>query len=111
MKTINNAGFSLLEIMIVVSIIGFLAGIGLPSFMRARASAQSTRCIDNLRQINSAKDQWAVENLANDGDPVYDTDIGPYLKRGFPVCPANGTYDVTVVGNDPLCGFGGGHTI
>ncbi len=103
MKTKNKLGFSLLEIMIVVTIIGFLAGLGIPSFMKSRATAQKTRCLDNLRQIDSAKDQWAVENFANNGDPVTKEQITPYFKRGFPDCPANGAYTVNLVGENPVC--------
>jgi prepilin-type N-terminal cleavage/methylation domain-containing protein len=113
MKTRDKSGFSLLEIMIVVTIIGFLAGLAFPAFMKARATSQKTRCIDNLRQIAGAKDQWAVENYANNGDtiPGGATAIAPFFKRGFPECPANGNYLIDVVGVDPSCSVGGGHTI
>lgn len=111
MKTGPKSGFSLLEIMIVVSIIGFLAGLGVPSFMRARANTQRTRCVDNLRQVHAAKEQWAVENLANTGDPVFEADITPYMKRGFPACPANGSYVVGNVGDDPTCDSPSSHVL
>ena len=113
MKTSPKSGFSLLEIMIVVTIIGFLAGLAFPAFMKARASSQKTRCIDNLRQITGAKDQRAIENYANNGDdiPGGETALGPYFKRGFPKCPGSGSYTIEVVGNDPLCTVGGAHTI
>jgi prepilin-type N-terminal cleavage/methylation domain-containing protein len=110
MKMTNKSGFSLLEVMIVVTIIGFLAGLGIPSLMRARAKTQETRCIDNLRLMSGAKDQWAVENYANNGDPCTETDVTPYFKRGFPTCPANGQYTVADVGEDPTCNIAG-HTI
>jgi prepilin-type N-terminal cleavage/methylation domain-containing protein len=104
MKISTKSGFSLLEIMIVVTIIGFLAGLGVPSFMRARASTQKTRCIDNLRQLHAAKEQWAVENLANTGDTVFREDIAPYLKRGYPACPSTSVeYTPSPVGTDPTC--------
>ena len=103
MKPKNKLGFSLLEIMIVVTIIGFLAGMGIPAFMKARARAQRTRCIDNLRQIGGFKDTWAVENFANAGDPVASADVAPFFKRGFPVCPGGGSYNVGLVGDDPTC--------
>jgi type IV pilus assembly protein PilA len=110
MKPTSRAGFTLLEIMIVVSIIGFLAGMGIPSFIRARRTAQQNSCINNLRQLAAAQDQWAMENYANNGDDVQDSDLVPYLKRGFPTCPAAGTYTVDVVGVDPTCNVSG-HTL
>lgn len=103
MKTTGRNGFTLLEIMIVVTIIGFLAGLGIPAFMKTRATAQKARCIDNLRQISGFKDTWAVENFANTGDPVTDADVTPFFKRGFPVCPGGGIYNVDVVGTPPSC--------
>lgn len=106
----NKSGFSLLEIMIVVTIIGFLAGLSIPGIMRARESAQKTRCIDNLRVMSAAKDQWAVENYANNGDPCSESDITPFFKRGFPTCPAGGEYTVDNVGIDPSCNIEG-HTL
>lgn len=96
--------------MIVVTIIGFLAGLAIPSFMRARATVQQTRCIDNLRLMSGAKDQWAVENYANNGEPCEEDDVTPYFKRGFPSCPGGGTYAVNVIGMDPTCNLSG-HTI
>jgi prepilin-type N-terminal cleavage/methylation domain-containing protein len=110
MKTNKRSGFSLLEIMIVVTIIGFLAGLGVPAFMRARASTQKGRCVDNMRQMSGAKEQWAVENFANNGDSVEEDAIAPFFKRGFPTCPGGGDYELNVVGQDPTCNIGG-HTI
>jgi prepilin-type N-terminal cleavage/methylation domain-containing protein len=110
MKMIGKSGFSLLEVMIVVTIIGFLAGLGIPSFMRARQTSQNTRCIDNLRLMSGAKDQWAVENYANNGDTCTEGDVTPFFKRGFPKCPASGVYTVENVGTDPTCNIAG-HTI
>ena len=57
----KKAGFTLVEIMIVVAIIGLLAAIAIPNFVRARTTAQMNACINNLRQIDSAKQQWALE--------------------------------------------------
>ena len=107
MKIKKSSGFTLLEIMIVVTIIGFLAGLAIPAFMKARSRAQTTRCIDNLRLISGAKDQWAVENFANNGDTVLISDVEPFFKRGFPDCPGGGSYALEVVGTDPTCTISG----
>jgi prepilin-type N-terminal cleavage/methylation domain-containing protein len=86
-------GFTLVEIMIVVAIIGLLAAIAIPNFVRARTTAQQNACINNLRQIDGAKQQWALEMKANQTASPQDTDIQPYMGRGsagsLPACPAD----------------------
>jgi prepilin-type N-terminal cleavage/methylation domain-containing protein len=106
MKTSNmrKSGFTLVEIMIVVAIIGLLAAIAIPNFVRARNTAQQNACINNLRQMDGAKQQWALENKKNDTDTPLSTDVAVYLKGGlFPHCPASGTYSVNAVNTDPTC--------
>lgn len=102
----KKQGFTLVEIMIVVAIIGLLAAIAIPSFVRARTTSQTNACINNLRQIDGAKDQYAIENGANTGDAVAQADVETYLKK-FPECPASGTYTINVVGTDPACDVAG----
>ncbi|MBU1692342.1 MAG: prepilin-type N-terminal cleavage/methylation domain-containing protein [Verrucomicrobia bacterium] len=96
-------GFTLLEIMIVVTFIGLLAGLAIPGLLRARQASQRVRCIDNLRQIDSAKEQWAMENFAAEGDGVEEAQLLPYFQRGFPECPAGGAYTIMPIGEIPTC--------
>ncbi len=84
MKTIvpRTAGFTLVEIMIVVTIVGMLAAIAAPNYTRARKSSLTDACINNLREIDSAKQQWALEMGKTTGDQAQNADIQPYLGRG-----------------------------
>lgn len=92
-KTFRSAGFTLVEIMIVVAIIGLLATIAIPNFVRARLKAQQSACINNLRQIDGAKQTWALENKASQTTIPTIANIQPYLGRGTagtaPTCPAD----------------------
>jgi len=88
-----SKGFTLIEIMIVVAIIGLLAAIAIPSFVHARTSSQQNACINNLRQIDGAKQNWALDNkVSPTAVPTSDL-IQPYLGRGtsgsLPWCPAD----------------------
>lgn len=107
----NRAGFTLMELMIVVSIIGLLAIIAFPSFVTARQKSQRNVCINNLRQINHAKDRYALDRLGTAPSTVSQL-VPTYINR-TPSCPAKGTYNVRPLGTDPTCSrsTSDGHTI
>lgn len=86
----TRAGFTLVEIMIVVAIITLLAVIAIPNFVRARTQSQLQACINNLRQIDDASQEWALDNHQMATATVSFTDIQPYLK-GAILCPAAGS--------------------
>jgi prepilin-type N-terminal cleavage/methylation domain-containing protein len=106
-KTNRKSGFTLVEIMIVVAIIGLLAAIAIPNFVKARTTAQKNSCINNLRQIDGAKEQWALEARLAEGTAAVDADINEYMKGGEPDCPSSpaavGDYTYGAVGTDPSC--------
>jgi len=112
-KTNRKSGFTLVEIMIVVAIIGLLAAIAIPNFVKARGTAQKNACINNLRQLDGAKEQWALENKKSEGTATTgsENDIYAYLKgAASPACPAGGTYAVSAIGANPTCTITG-HTL
>jgi prepilin-type N-terminal cleavage/methylation domain-containing protein len=105
-NTVRTKAFTLVEIMIVVLIIGLLLAIAVPNFMRARSRAQQRTCISNLRQIDQAKESFAMENSLSNGAIVVSSNIWPeYIKGLFPACPAGGTYDIKPIGQEPSCTF------
>jgi prepilin-type N-terminal cleavage/methylation domain-containing protein len=109
----SKRGFTLIEIMIVVAIIGLLAAIAIPNFVHARTTAQQNACINNLRQIDGAKQEWALENKQPATATPTDANIQPYMGRGsngtLPTCPLDSSstfdtsYTVGALGVAPAC--------
>ena len=107
LHTNKNAGFTLVEIMIVVAIIGLLAAIAIPNFVRARTTSQQNACINNLKQVDGAIQQWALEQKKDAAAAVVEADVTPYLKN-LVACPSGGTtfadsYTISTVAVRPVC--------
>ncbi len=107
----QKSGFTLVEIMIVVAIIALLAGLAVPSVIKQRSTARKTICINNLRQIDSAKEQYALAANLNTDSEITAEGIDSYIKGGTAkvICPADKdksfatSYDIKPVGTDPAC--------
>jgi type II secretory pathway pseudopilin PulG len=87
----------------VVAIIALLAAIAIPSFLKSRQESRRSTCINNLRLLDHAKQQWATKEQKQQTDTPADTDLGPYLKNGYPSCPSGGSYTIGAVSANPTC--------
>jgi len=107
-RKIRAPGFTLVEIMIVVALVGLLATIAAPTWVRARTQSQTQTCLNNLKQIDGAKQQWALEyKQAPTATPQF-ADISGYLKHSV-LCPADQSatfatsYNMNTVSEKPTC--------
>jgi hypothetical protein len=88
--------------------IPMMMAIAIPNFVKARETAQMNACINNLRQIGAAKNEWALENGKKPGDVPTEQDLKPYFKNGtFPTCLAGGIYTIGAISNAPTCSVPG----
>lgn len=107
----RKGGFTLVEIMIVVLIIGILLAIAVPNFMKARDSSRTKSCVDNLRQISSGKEQAAMDLKLQNTDTPTQAQLVPDYVKAWPVEPQNGTYSINDMSTSPTCSVGGDHVL
>ena len=99
---------AVVAIPVLVSVIGLLAAIAIPSFVKARSTAQMNGCVNNLRIIDSAKEQWALVSRADIGQAPEVPGVNEYIKgNATPLCPAGGRYTYGSIGADPECSLHG----
>jgi prepilin-type N-terminal cleavage/methylation domain-containing protein len=115
-STLRKSGFTLVEIMIVVAIIGLLAAIAIPNFIKARTNSQKNACIANIKQISGAKATWAMEQKKNNANTPNPSDLfgATAYIRDTPVCPTSAdAYGLNQVDAQVTCvnGLTEGHTL
>ena len=90
---------------LAIPFIGLVSAIAIPSFMKSRETSQQNACIGNLRQIEAAKEQWALETGKQTGTPAVFNQVNMYIKGGPPACPAGGSYYYNNIGTDATCDY------
>jgi hypothetical protein len=114
----KSSEFDTLVWLTIIAAIGLLDWIVIPNFIKARSTSSVAACINNLRQIDGATSEWAVETGKTNGTVASENDIKSYLKLNskgdFPKCPDGGIYTIGKVGENPTCSLGKttpGHTL
>ncbi len=103
MRHVSSRGFSLVEMMIVILIIAVIMAIAIPNIMHAREAAAARSCVANLRRIDQAKEQYAMESGKRTGDSVEWSDLVPVYIKSRPACPLAPTYTLGAIGENPTC--------
>lgn len=106
----NSNGFTLIEILIVVLIIGTLLGIAIPNFLAARETSRAHSCQQNLRTLANAKEQWAMDNRKSDSDEPGSDELVPAYIKSTPGCPSGGSYTIGDMATMPACSIGNNGT-
>ena len=106
-KSMRAGGFTLVEVMIVVAIIGLLIAVAVPNFKRSINKSRTIACHTQLQNIDASKMQWSVEEKRSDADVPSESQIGVFFRDGFPVCPAGGAYTIASVGQKATCSVHG----
>ena len=107
----SHSGFTIWEIILLVFIIGFVAAIAIPNFNHDGHNSPGNACINNLRQIDAAANQLAIEHSLTNGSRInFPSDLTPYIKLDengkMRSCPSGGTYHIGRVGKVPTCSLG-----
>jgi prepilin-type N-terminal cleavage/methylation domain-containing protein len=111
MKIFNKTGFTLVEIMIIIAILGLLASIAIPTFVRVRQERKTEKCINNLRLIDATKEQYAIEKKLSNGAKCTIQNVDSYIKEGvtnlYCSCDKDKSfktsYTINDIGTDPEC--------
>lgn len=98
----KNLGFTVIEFMIVILVIGILLAIAAPQFVKAREASRFRTCASGLRALESAKSQWAIEQGKDENAMPNPADLAPFIKV-WPECPSGGNYTIGKVGDGSAC--------
>ena len=107
----RRSGFTLLEIMVVVLIIGIILMIAVPAWVGARERSQVRTCQSQLREIRYAKETWGIDNHKTSTDTPAMEELCPTYLKKQPYCPSGGEYAISDLSNDPTCSIGGKHSL